>query len=56
MGKQGHVQELVKNFDFGNDMEKKHAYVCGNPQAVIEMMDALKGSGFQDKNVHEEKW
>ena len=56
LGKQGHVQELVKGHKFGNNLEKSHAYVCGNPTAVIEMIDALKGAGFPEKNIHEEKW
>ena len=56
LGKQGHVQELLKDYNFGNNLAKSHAYVCGNPQAVVEMMDVLKQKGFPDKNVHEEKW
>jgi len=55
-GRKGHVQEMIKAEKFTGSMEKRHAYVCGNPQAVVEMMDALKQAGFRDKNVHEEKW
>jgi len=56
LGKKGHVQELLKDYKFGNKLEKTHAYVCGNPQAVAEMIDVLKQKGFPEKNVHEEKW
>lgn len=54
-GKTGHVQELLKAYNF-SDKKSFQFYLCGNPRAVQEEKDALFGLGFLPEQVHDEKW
>ena len=55
-GRQGHVQELLKGYKFKGNIGGTHAYVCGNPQAVEEIISALKETGLKAENIHKEQW
>lgn len=54
-GKQGHVQELLKNFQF-NKAKNVQFYLCGPPVATTDVRATLKELGFSEKQVHFEQW
>ena len=54
--KQGYVQDLLKAYNFANDKNTTHVYLCGNPTAVTEEKKVLNEIGFKEENLHDEKW
>lgn len=54
-GKQGHVQELFRDFPF-NKAKKLQFYLCGQPVAITDVRHKLKEMGFADDQVHFEQW
>ncbi|GEM_PF-923310 len=55
-GKQGYVQELLKEYKFPQDNKSMHFYLCGNPAAVQEEKEVLASLGFSEEQVHDERW
>ncbi|MBU0636028.1 FAD-dependent oxidoreductase [Candidatus Micrarchaeota archaeon] len=54
-GKQGHVQELLKDHSF-NKKKNIQFFLCGPPKAVPDISKTLQGMGFSEKQIHFEQW
>lgn len=55
-GRQGYIQQIIKEYNFPKKLDTVHTYICGSPVSVEQQIATLKGKGFDGKNIHFEKW